>query len=179
MARGVRAHAVRAAFDDPGVSVTAMSQRVDGEGLLYRWIESAANGRVRRFGMVYGDSGLGVRRAAYLAAGGFSDLPLFEDVDLSRRLARNARPQLVESARLHVSPRRWQREGVIGRSVRNWALTVGYWMGVDPRRLARYYPAHSEPSRSEPQAVPNAIQPEARGQAGTRDTTRTESTTGP
>ena len=35
---------------------------------VYRWVEGAANRRVRR-GMVFGDSGLGVRREHYEAAG--------------------------------------------------------------------------------------------------------------
>ena len=34
---------------------------------------------------MYGDSGLCVRRTAYDAAGGFRDVPVFEDLDLSVR----------------------------------------------------------------------------------------------
>lgn len=154
--------ALRAAFRDPSVNATGMAQRIDAHGFLFRWIERAANARVRRFGLVYGDSGLAVRHEVYRAVGGFSDLPLFEDVDLSRRLARSApgasssssspsspsspgdaRPRFVPEARLHVSPRRWQREGVIRSTARNWLLTVGYALGVDPNRLARFYSLHS------------------------------------
>ena len=78
--------AVRRAFADPAVSVAGMRQVIEHPGRVYRTIESAADRRVRR-GWVYGDSGLCVRRELYEAVGGFRvDLPLFEDLDLSRRL---------------------------------------------------------------------------------------------
>jgi len=103
---------VRAAFTDPSVVASGMRQRLDGKRAVYRLIERAANLRVRR-GWVYGDSGLAVRRAKYEEVGGFRDVPLFEDVDLSRRVRRAGRVVLVEDAELVVSTRRWERRGAI------------------------------------------------------------------
>ena len=115
-----------------------MRQRIEASGLLYRGIERAANLRVH-LGRVYGDSGLCVRRSAYEAAGGFRDLPLFEDLDLARRLRRLGRVELVEGAELRVCARRWREEGVLQRTVKNWLLTAGFCLGVDPARLERHY----------------------------------------
>jgi rSAM/selenodomain-associated transferase 2 len=134
--------AVRRAFADPGTVTAAMRQRIDARGAVYRVIERAADARCRWLGVVYGDSGLCVRRAAYDAVGGFRALPLFEDVDLSRRLARLGRVRLVEGARLTVSARRWQREGPLRCTLRNWILTLAYAAGVPPERLARHYRRH-------------------------------------
>jgi len=133
--------ALRRAFGDPGLVASGMRQEVRAPGLFYRLVERAADGRVRRLGVVYGDSGLAVRREHYLAVGGYSELPLFEDVDLSRRLRRRGRVALVEDAQLSVSPRRWRAEGALKRTLLNWLLTAGYILGVSPRRLARFYPA--------------------------------------
>ncbi len=84
---GALAH-VRRAFADGSLEVTAMRQRISARGRIYRAIESAADARARRFGLVWGDSGLGIRRATYERIGGFAPLPLFEDVELSLRLRR-------------------------------------------------------------------------------------------
>ncbi len=134
--------ALRAAFAaDESLGAAAMAQRVDAPGRFYRLVERAADARCRR-GMVYGDSGLCARRSAYEAVGGFRALPLFEDVDLSRRLAAHAPLRLVGAARLIISPRRWQREGRLKCTLRNWSLRLMYDCGVAPTRLARLYRPH-------------------------------------
>jgi rSAM/selenodomain-associated transferase 2 len=131
--------AVRASFDDPATIAVGLRQRIDHPGRIYRWIERAADRRVRA-GWVYGDSGLCVRRSAYEAAGGFRDQPLFEDLDLTRRLRALGAVRLVPEAEIVVSARRWEREGVVRRTLKNWCLTAAWAAGVAPARLARYYP---------------------------------------
>ncbi|MCE9594770.1 MAG: TIGR04283 family arsenosugar biosynthesis glycosyltransferase [Planctomycetes bacterium] len=138
--------ALRVAFADASLVVAAMNQVVDADGLFFRLVERAANARVRRLGLIYGDSGLVVRRAHYDAVGGFRELALFEDVDFSRRSKRIARARLVREARLAVSARRWRREGVLRATLRNWMLLAAFLAGMDPALLARWYPSHSEPS---------------------------------
>lgn len=130
--------AVRRAFLDPALVATGMRQRIGARGWLYRAIERAADGRVR-LGWIYGDSGLAVRRSAYDAVGGFKDQPLFEDLDLSRRLRRYGKVSLVQEARVEISSRRWEREGPLRRTLCNWLLTAGWVLGVAPARLERYY----------------------------------------
>lgn len=133
---------LRTAFEDPTLCAAAMSQRIAASGRFYRWVERAADARSLR-GRVMGDSGLTVRREAYRAAGGFQGLPLFEDLDLSRRLREQGRVSLVRGAVLEVSPRRWQREGPLRCTLRNWMLRILYTLGVAPERLLRMYPPQS------------------------------------
>lgn len=140
---------VHATFADPGVQATGMRQRIEHPAGFYRWVERAANRRVRA-GWVYGDSGLTVRRTVYDAAGGFREIALFEDLDLSARLRRRGRVRLVAAAELVVSARRWEREGRLRRTLSNWLLT-GLWMaGVDPDRLARRYRSGGDELLSSP-----------------------------
>jgi rSAM/selenodomain-associated transferase 2 len=137
---------LRAAFGDPQLVCSAMQQRIDARGAFYRLVERCADARVRVAGLVYGDSGLAVRRAAYQKSGGFRPLPIFEDLDLSRRLQPIARPRLIEGAVLRVSARRWQREGALRATLRNWILSAAYAAGASPERLQRHYAPH--PPRS-------------------------------
>lgn len=134
---------LRRAFADPATGFAAMRQRIPEHGLFYRLVERAANARARR-GIVYGDCGLAVRRELYGAVGGFRPLPLFEDLDLSRRLRRHGTVRWVGDAELCVSPRRWEHEGRLRCTLRNRILLALFRIGVDPARLVRLYP----PTRS-------------------------------
>jgi glycosyltransferase involved in cell wall biosynthesis len=125
-----------------GVVALACRQAVDAQGAFYRAVENLADKRVAQRGLVYGDSSLCLTAGVYREAGGFRPLPLFEDVDLSRRLRRLGKVQLVPDAAVHVCPRRWQREGATLTVVRNWIVTRAYWLGLPPRWCAKLYPRH-------------------------------------
>jgi rSAM/selenodomain-associated transferase 2 len=130
--------ALARAFADPALVASGMRQRIDHPARFYRLVERAADRRVRR-GWVYGDSGLCVRRTALAEAGGVPLLDVFEDLELSRRLRKLGKVALVPAAELVISPRRWERDGRIRRTLANQALTALWFLGVPPAALARAY----------------------------------------
>jgi rSAM/selenodomain-associated transferase 2 len=103
-----------------------------------RILERIVAWRVRWLRLPYGDQGLFVRRQAFESLGGFREWPLFEDVDLVRRLVRTGIVAELPMPLL-TSSRRWQRDGWIRRSVRNGLLVSLYFAGVSPEWLARWY----------------------------------------
>lgn len=117
--------------------------RIDAPGVAFRLIELAVGARTRALRLPYGDQGLVVSRVAYDAAGGYPDEPLLEDVALIRALRRVV-PIRVLPASLTVSARRWQREGIAARTMRNWILLARYLGGAAPATLARAYRAHDQ-----------------------------------
>jgi rSAM/selenodomain-associated transferase 2 len=123
-----------------GIVAGCFRMAVPLSGLLYRSIEGCATARVRLSGIVYGDQGLFVRREVFERLGGFPPLRFMEDFFFSRRLRREGRI-VVAPRRIFVSPRRWQRAGLVRQTLRNWVLTALAMAGVHPNRLARYYPA--------------------------------------
>jgi len=93
---------------------------------------------LRRIGLSYGDAGIFIRRGVYEAIGGCRPYPLFEDLDLIRRMKR--RGKFVHlSTRIFTSARRFSGS----QYVSVWALWITlqilYWAGVSPHRLARWY----------------------------------------
>jgi rSAM/selenodomain-associated transferase 2 len=124
----------------PHVAAGCFTMRVAADGPLYRWIDFATTLRVRLTGMIFGDQGLFLRRAMFRHVGGFPGLRLMEDVFLSARLRRLGKIAVVP-ARIHVSPRRWQRAGIVRQTVRNWTLLTLAAGGVHPDSLAAHYPA--------------------------------------
>ena len=119
----------------------ALRQRIDAPGLAYRWLERGNAERVRWLGLPYGDQAIFVRREVFFEQGGFPSEPLLEDLLLMQRLRRVGWPVLVDGPVI-VSPRRWQRHGVIGQTLRNWWLVARHACGASPAELARHYHRH-------------------------------------
>ncbi len=118
-------------------------QQIEADGWLYRWLERGNAWRAEWRQMPYGDQGLFVRRESFEAAGGFPEVPLMDDVMLARSLRRLGRLVLVEG-RLRVGARRWQQNGVVRQTLRNWYLLSAWRLGVPLDRLAGHYRRHDQ-----------------------------------
>lgn len=126
------------AVSDPAVAGGWFRFALDASGWQPRVIERLVALRVRLFTLPYGDQGYFVRRDIFDAIGGYRELPLMEDVEFVRRLARAGRVVEVKLP-LATSARRWRRDGWFRRSARNLTLVTLYMLGVSPARLARWY----------------------------------------
>ena len=93
------------------------------------------NLRSRWTGMATGDQALFVRHDLFCAVGGFPDLPLMEDIAISRMLLRHGAPACLRE-RVTTSARRWERHGVLPTILLMWRLRAAYFLGADPGRLA-------------------------------------------
>ena len=132
---------VRAALAGSDRIHGALRQRIEAEDGIYRWLERGNAERVRWLGLPYGDQAVFIRRAAFDSAGGWPEVPLLEDVILMRKLNRQAWPLLLTGP-VHVSPRRWQRHGVLRQTLHNWRLLAAFALGVSAEQLAAQYRRH-------------------------------------
>ena len=130
---GWSADAARA-MERPGAYHFRLAFRA--QGLMPRLVAGWANLRSAVFGLPYGDQGLLIDRDRLVAAGGFADIPLMEDVALIRALP--ARPKRLECTAL-TSAARYERAGWLRRGGRNLLTLLRYYMGADPETLARAY----------------------------------------
>ncbi|MBX3480911.1 MAG: TIGR04283 family arsenosugar biosynthesis glycosyltransferase [Caulobacter sp.] len=110
---------------------------LDDRGARPRLWEAGVALRAALAGLPYGDQGLLISQRLYRALGGYRALPLFEDVDLARRIGRGSLRPL--DARAITSAEKFRRDGYLGRSLRNWVLLARYLAGADPARLAARY----------------------------------------
>ncbi|MEA3410470.1 MAG: TIGR04283 family arsenosugar biosynthesis glycosyltransferase [Pseudomonadota bacterium] len=111
---------------------------LSGDRFAFRVIESTMNLRTRISGVVTGDKAMFVDRTLFETVGGYPDLPLMEDVAISRRLKRLASPVFLHD-RVVASSRYWERRGIARSVIRMWALRLRYFLGTDPARLERAY----------------------------------------
>jgi rSAM/selenodomain-associated transferase 2 len=117
---------------------------------LFRVIETAINWRSALSGIATGDQAIFVRRSWFEKVGAYDGLPLMEDVALSKKLLRHARPQRITTP-VHTSSRKWERDGIVRTMLLMWQLRAAYALGVHPDKLvARYYPPESAAPDSSP-----------------------------
>ena len=93
---------------------------------------------LRILGLYYGDSAIFVRQDIYHQIGGFGPLPIFEDLDLLRRLRRVGRFVHL-NCRIITSSRRFEHRNFALIWLRWTALQLLYWCGASPNWLSRWY----------------------------------------
>lgn len=113
--------------------------RLSGGARALRLVEWLMNLRSRLTGIATGDQGIFIERETFERIGGFADIPLMEDIEISRRLKRAAGRPLCLRHRLITSSRRWETQGIRRTILLMWRLRLAYALGADPETLARRY----------------------------------------
>ncbi len=111
---------------------------LSGDEPLLRMVERMMNLRSCWSGIATGDQGIFLSRSLFVEIGGFPEIPLMEDIAISRELRKRGRPLCIRQ-RLVTSSRRWEESGIIRTILLMWWLRFGYWAGISPQRLARMY----------------------------------------
>ena len=86
----------------------------------------------------YGDQGLLLHKTLYKRSGGYAQLPLMEDLDLVQRLSQLTRMRPLGLA-VTTDGRRWERGGVLRRSLENARFRRRWRRGESPESLAADY----------------------------------------
>lgn len=133
---------IEAVLGDGTVAGGAFDLQIDSPRRVFRLIEAVASLRSRLTRIPYGDQAIFLRRDRFLALGGFGELPIMEDVDFMRRLKSAGGRIEILKARVTTSARRWEAEGALCTTLRNWTLVTLFLIGVDAGRLARWYRPH-------------------------------------
>ncbi len=133
------AEAARGFIADPGNATRAAAFRfaLDDDAPAARRLEAVVAWRSRALALPYGDQGLLIARAFYDSLGGFRPLPIMEDVDLVRRIAR--RRLILLAPPLVTSAERYRHAGYLKRSARNLTCLGLYFAGLPTRTIARIY----------------------------------------
>jgi len=126
------------ALSDPQYVGGRFDVELDKDRWMLRVVGRLISLRSRLTKVATGDQAIFVRREVFESIGGYPDIPLMEDVALSRALKRAGRVACLRS-RVITSARRWQMEGLWRTIVKMWTLKLLYLMGVSPLRLKRFY----------------------------------------
>jgi rSAM/selenodomain-associated transferase 2 len=129
---------IRDAMRNPKVAGGHFDVALDGAGWMLRAVGTMISLRSRLSRVATGDQAIFVRREVFAKLGGYPEIPLMEDIALSRALKRAGQVACLKS-RVVTSARRWQKDGVWRTIFKMWTLKSLYLLGVSPRRLKRFY----------------------------------------
>ena len=104
---------------------------------LARLIEKGVGLRCKFFSLPYGDQGLLINRNFLLELGGYKSFPIFEDVELVRRIGRKRLSLL--NCHAVTSAKKYRETGYFIRPAKNLFLLVFYFMGFPPKFLEKFY----------------------------------------
>lgn len=116
--------------------------RICSRSLSLRVVGRMMNIRSRCSGIATGDQAMFVLRADFERAGGFPEIPLMEDIALSKNLKRISWPATI-TLPVSTSARRWEQNGILRTILLMWYLRWAYYTGADPVSLARKYGYHA------------------------------------
>ncbi len=111
---------------------------LSGRHWLFRIIEKAINIRSRKTSVATGDQVLFFKREFFHSLGGFPELPLMEDIAISK-VARNHAAATCIPQQVITSSRRWEKNGILRTVFLMWFLRLGFWLGIKPEKLHRLY----------------------------------------
>ena len=112
--------------------------RIQGRHMLLPLVARFLNWRSRLSGVATGDQAMFVQRECFFRVGGFQDIPVMADVDLSRRL-KTISPPICVSSRVSVPGDRYDRDGVWRTLRAMTGMRLRFRMGAKPEQLAKRY----------------------------------------
>ena len=135
---------IKSVLEDKNIVGGAFDLAIRSDKVIFKFIGKIASLRSRITRIPYGDQGIFMRKEYFHAIGGYRDLPLMEDVEIMQRIKRRGDRICILPEKIYTAPRRWEGEGIVYCTLRNWTLRVLYCFGVSPHKLARYYRANGE-----------------------------------
>lgn len=125
-------------MNTPGAIAGAFRLKVNSSQPLLRLIEILVNVRSHYGQLPYGDQAIFLRAETFRKIGGFPLMPIMEDFVLIRQLGKMGKIAIAPVAVI-TSERRWQKLGICKTTLINQLMIVGYWCGVSPDKLAKWY----------------------------------------
>jgi len=130
---------IAAALADTRFVAGAFDLGFDTSRSIFRITEKYVALRTRLTRIPFGDQAIFIRRAYFEKIGGYAEIPLMEDVELMRRIRKRDDRICIIPEKVLTSPRRYERDGILYCTFRNWALQVCYKAGVSPEKLVKWY----------------------------------------
>ena len=96
------------------------------------------NWRSALTGICTGDQAIFMTTAAYSAVSGFDEIPLMEDIEISKKLKSFSKPIRLRPP-VVTAARRWRTNGPVRTILKMWWLRLRYWFGAPPENLVKWY----------------------------------------
>lgn len=125
-----------------GHAAGAFDLSIPSPNPIVRLIGIVGRARSRISRIPYGDQAHFFRREVLDRIGGYPEMPLMEDVAFMDALKHRRIPITILRLKARTSARRWEKEGTLFTTARNWAILTAYRFGATPEALLRWYRTH-------------------------------------
>ena len=112
--------------------------QLDRKQWPFRLIGAMVNLRSRVRNLATGDQAIFITADLFKTARGYPEIPLMEDIALSKILSQHSPPSLITTP-VTTSARRWEQSGITRTILLMWKLRLLFWLGHSPERLAAMY----------------------------------------
>jgi rSAM/selenodomain-associated transferase 2 len=131
--------AVSSVMDDAKYAGGAFDLGIKSGRSVFRLIEKLVYIRTRLTRIPYGDQAIFIRKEVFDTMDGFKEIPLMEDMEFMGRMKKSGYNICIIPQKVKTSPRRWENEGIVYCTLRNWILKGLYHLGVNPGKLVKFY----------------------------------------
>lgn len=127
--------------------------KLSGSNWQFRIIEYLINKRSCLTHVATGDQAIFITKHSFNKLNGFSNIPLMEDIEISKRLRITSSPVCIKKTPLITSSRRWEKHGIISTVLLMWQLRLRYFLGASPTDLLKIYKPHKAASAQKKQQL--------------------------
>jgi len=106
--------------------------------LLLRLVSTLMNARSCLTKIATGDHTIFIEKELFEEIGGYKEISLMEDIELSLSLKKHSKPYCV-NAFVTTSSRKWESNGIIKTILLMWKIRFLYFFGVSPQKLVNIY----------------------------------------
>ena len=103
-----------------------------------RFVAHSSTLRAKYLKLIFGDQGIFMRRDIFEKLGGFKDMELMEDWELSQRIHQLGKMKMIDK-KIGTSARRFQRDGQLKTLLRMHKIKLLYLLGTPSEKLNRIY----------------------------------------
>ena len=122
----------------PNAIAGAFELAIDSPEKSLRLIEALVKLRSHFWSLPYGDQALFMKRSTFNNLGGFPNLAIMEDFALVKQLKNHGKIAIAPAA-VTTSSRRWDKLGVWRTTLINQLIIIGYYFGISPDKLRKFY----------------------------------------
>lgn len=112
--------------------------RLSGKQPIFRVVEFMINLRSRLTGIATGDQAIFISNSLFTSVGGYDQVPLMEDILISKKLKKIKKP-VLRKEKVMTSSRRWEEKGILKTILLMWRLRLQLFLGWSPQSLASEY----------------------------------------
>lgn len=130
---------IRTTMEDNRYVAGAFDLGIESSKPIFRIIERSASLRSRFTRIPFGDQAIFIRKDYFERIGGYREIPVMEDVEIMDRIKKQGGRICIIPRRVSTASRRWEQEGIVRCTLRNWMLQMLYFLGISPHKLSQFY----------------------------------------